>query len=89
MLSGLKLDSLCATGKELRGFEIFEAFCHENTFQIKIIGPKHISLEVLNVEFDFDVSVCYCMLSTDTSKTNSRPYNSVQMSIPCKVFMYV
>ena len=44
-------------------------------------GPDHLSLKVQNMEFDFDVSVCYCMLSTDTSKLNLRPNNSVQMSI--------
>ena len=28
-----------------------------------------LSLKVPNAEFDFDVSVSYCMLSTDTSKS--------------------
>ena len=45
------------------------------------LGLEHLSLKVQNVKFNFDVSVCYCMLSTDTSKSNSRPYNRVQMSI--------
>ena len=36
----------------------------------KLKGPEHLSLKVQNVEFDFDVSVFYCILSTDTSKSN-------------------
>ena len=44
---------------------------------------KILSLKVPNVKFDFDVTVCDCTLSTDTSKSNSMPYNSVQMSIQC------
>ena len=39
---------------------------------LNLYGPEHLSLKVQNVEFDFDVSVSYCMLSTDTSKLNSR-----------------
>ena len=45
------------------------------------IRHKILSLKVPNIEFDFDVTVCDCTLSTDTSKSNSMPYNSVQMSI--------
>ena len=44
-------------------------------------GSEHLSLKVQSIKFDFDVSVCNCMLSTDSSMSNSRPYNSVQMSI--------
>ena len=50
--------------------------------------PEHLSLKVPNMKFDFDVSVCFYMLSTDTSESNLRPYNSVQMSIKYKVSMY-
>ena len=53
----------------------------------RIYGPEHLSLKLQIVEFDFDVSVCNCVLSTDTWKSNLRPYNSVQMSIRSKVSM--
>ena len=32
---------------------------------------RHISLKVPKVEFDFDVSVWHCLLSTHTSKSKS------------------
>ena len=35
---------------------------------IQYIDHGQLSLKALNVEFDFDVSVSYCMVSTDTSK---------------------
>ena len=53
----------------------------------KIHRHEILSLKVPNVEFDFDVTVCNCTLSTDTSKSNLTPYNSMQMSIRCKVLM--
>ena len=45
--------------------------------------PGHTPLKVPNIEFDFNVSVDREHWRTVTSKSNSRPYNSVQMSIPC------
>ena len=45
-------------------------------------------MKVPNIKFDFDVSVDREHWQTVTSKSNLRPYNSVQMSIQCKVSMY-
>ena len=50
--------------------------------------PGQIPLKVPNIEFDFGVSVDREHWQTVTSKSNLRPYNSVQMSIGCKVSMY-
>ena len=52
------------------------------------IHPGQIPLKVPNIEFDFDVSVDREHWKTVTSKSNLRPYNSVQMSIRCTVLMY-
>ena len=49
------------------------------TYGLECLG--RVSLEVPKIKFDLDISVCYCVLSTDTSKSNLRPYNIVQMSI--------
>ena len=56
------------------------------TLSLKIFGahqrpPGQIPLKVPNIEFDFDVSVDREHWRTVTSKSNSRPYNNVQMSI--------
>ena len=50
--------------------------------------PGQIPLKVPNIKFDFDVSVDREHWRTVTSKSNSRPYNIVQMSIRSKVSMY-
>ena len=51
-------------------------------------GLEHLLLKVTNIEFEFDVSVDSVQWQTVTSKSNSRPNNSVRMSISCKVLMY-
>ena len=50
--------------------------------------PGQIPLKVPNIEFDFAVSVDREHWQTGTSKSTLMPYNSVQMSIRCKVSMY-
>ena len=58
-----------------------------DTWTTWILGPEHLSLKVPNIEFNFDVSADSVQWQTATSKSNSRPYNSGQMSIRCKVWM--
>ena len=53
-----------------------------------LFGPEHLSLKVPNIEFDFDVSVDSVQWQTVTLKSSLRHYNSLQMSILCKTWMY-
>ena len=57
-----------------------------NLINIQIFGPEHLSLKVPNI--DFDVSVDSVQWQTATPKSKLRPYNSMQMSIRCKVSMH-
>ena len=61
-------------------------FCSQNALAHSPPGQK--PLKVPDIEFNFDVSVDRVHWQTVTSQSNSRPYNSVQMSIRSTVSMY-
>ena len=46
-------------------------FCNPWRPQCHILDHRHMSLKVPNIEFDLDVSVWHCLLSTHTLKLNS------------------